>query len=523
MGSLSKDGKNFELSNMWSNVSWVPYTQGCTLLDLYRIEDILRIIKDPMTYNQEARALSRAIYSVSGIVTNVIDYMVALPVLNPVIVPHGESANKKRKNKQTVRDIWRSIRGEEVIRDALMSVLIEGVYFGYFETIERPLNKDTSLDDWMVNNIIELNETGLSVAMISLNPDYTRIVGIKDGTYKLAFDLSYFTMHDQVPLEVKLRQFPKEIRKAYDNWRNNKGKQWAVLDINHTIAVKYRAKRSEPYGRPLALAAIDDILYDAADTKAKRAALDEVGNRIFYQEFPQGAQKGQSALTGQQQKEQHETVRNALQRKSNGGSVTTFFSVAAGTNINTLKPDVSILDDDVDSNNRKKISQSLGFAGSLLTGEGTSSFSSQENNLQLITAQVFQIVNMITVELNKVINRCVIRNAGYRTEIQFLPITYCNRKAFVEMAKDLYLQGKGSLALWASAVGVSPEAFFDMLDEELENGVEWRYPVHQTSYTYTGRDYYNRSGRPVSEDTVNPSTLENRANNSNGTPHPSTM
>ena len=508
-----------EMNSMWSNVSWVP-AGGCTVLDLYRIEDILRIIRDPMTYNEEARALSRALYSSNGIITNVIDYMVALPVLNPVVVPHGDSAGKKRKNKQAVLDIWRSIRGDEVLRDGLHGTLLEGLYFAYFETIERPLPKDRSMDDWTVANIIEINDANVNAAVISLNPDYTRIVGIVDGTYRLAFDLSYFDLHDRVPTEVKLRQYPKEIRKAYNDWKNGKGKQWAVLSTDHTIAVKYRAKRSEPYGRPLALASIDDVLYDASTTRAKRGALSEVMNRIYWMEFPQGAQKGQSALTGPQQEKQHETVRNALQRQGTGDSFTTFFSVAAGTNINALKPDVEILDDDVDDSNRKKISQSLGFAGSLLTGEGTSSFSSQENNLQLITAQIFQIIGMLTTELNKVINRCVIRNPKYRTEIQFLPITYCNRKAFVEMAKDLYLQGKGSLALWASAVGVSPEAFFDMLDEELENGVEWRYPVHQTSFTYTGKS--NEAGRPTDEDTQNPKTLNNRANASNDTPHPET-
>lgn len=508
-----------EMNSMWSNVSWVP-AGGCTILDLYRIDDILRIIRDPMTYNEEARALSRALYSSNGIITNVIDYMVALPVLNPFVVPHGDSAGKKRKNKQAVLDIWRSIRGDEVLRDGLHGTLVEGVYFAYFETIERPLPKDRSMDDWTVANIVEINDANVNAAVISLNPDYTRIVGIVDGTYRLAFDLSYFDLHDRVPTEVKLRQYPKEIRKAYNDWKNGKGKQWAVLSTDHTIAVKYRAKRSEPYGRPLALAAIDDVLYDASDTKAKRAALAEVMNRIYWQEFPQGAQKGQSALTGPQQEKQHETVRDALQRHTNGDSFTTFFSVAAGTNINALKPDVSILNDDTDNSNRKKISQSLGFAGSLLTGEGTSSFSSQENNLQLITAQIFQIIGMLTTELNKVINRCVIRNPKYRTEVQFLPITYCNRKAFVEMVKDLYLQGKGSLALWASAVGVSPEAFFDMLDEELENGVELRYPVHQTSFTYTGKS--NEAGRPTDEDTQNPKTLNNRANASNDTPHPET-
>ena len=132
-----------EMNSMWSNVSWVP-ARGCTILDLYRIDDILRIIRDPMTYNEEARALSRALYSSNGIITNVIDYMVALPVLNPVVVPHGDSAGKKRKNKQAVLDIWRSIRGDEVLRDGLHGTLLEGLYFAYFETIERPLPKDRS-------------------------------------------------------------------------------------------------------------------------------------------------------------------------------------------------------------------------------------------------------------------------------------------------------------------------------------------------------------------------------------------
>ena len=517
MGVLQKE-QTHECQSMWDNVSWVP-VRGCTILDMYKIDDILRIIQDPMTYNEEARALSRALYSSNGIITNVIDYMVALPVLNPVVVPHGESYNKKRKNKRVVLDTWDAIRGDEVIRDALMSVLIEGVYYAYFETVTRPLSNDHSYDDWAVSNIIELNDSSAIASVITLNPDYTRIISIVDGVYKLAFDLSYFDLHDRVPKEIKLRQFPKEIRKAYNDWKNGKGLQWAALDPSHTLAVKNRAKRSEPYGRPLALAAIDDVLFDAADTRAKRAALSEVMNRIYWMEFPQGAQKGQSALTGPQQEEQHKTVRNALQRHGTGDSFTTFFSVAAGTNINALKPDVEILNDDADNSNKKRISQSLGFAGSLLTGEGTSSFSSQENNLQLITAQVFQVVDMITKELNKVINKCLLKNPAYRTEIQFLPITYCNRKQFVEMSKDLYLQGKGSLAMWASAVGVKPEAFFDMLDEELDADVENVYPVHKTSYTYSAS---NGSGRPFSEDTVNPHTLTNRANNSNGTPHPET-
>ena len=91
----------------------------------------------------------------------------------------------------------------------------------------------------------------------------------------------------------------------------------------------------------------------------------------------------------------------------------------------------------------------------------------------------------------------------------------------VNFARELYLQGKGSLSLWASACGISPDVFFALLDQELEEDIENKYPVHQTSYTLTGNTE-NETGRPVSEDSTNPNTLQSRSNNANNTPKPST-
>jgi len=80
----------------------------------------------------------------------------------------------------------------------------------------------------------------------------------------------------------------------------------------------------------------------------------------------------------------------------------------------------------------------------------------------------------------------------------------------VEYAKELYLQGKGSLSLWASACGISQDVFFAMLDKELEDGIEDKYPVHKTSFTYSDK----KAGRP---ETDNPSdrTVQSRSNNGN--------
>lgn len=518
---MADEAVSYEANARWSNVSWRPYPVGCNILDMYDVDRIKEIVQEPMIYHHEIRELSRALYSCNGIVTNVVDYCTSLPTLNHVIVPHGESANKKKKNKQIVTEVLRLIRDRELVRDALHNVLVDGVYFAYFETKKRPLSNDKWMSDWQVNNIVEINEdTVMNASVIYLDPDYTRIVGIRNGAYILSFDLEYFYNNGNEPAEDKLRRYPKEIRDAYAQWRSGKGKQWVVLDTNKTIAIKFRAKRSEPYGRPLALAAIDDILYDALMTKSKRLAVDEINKRIIYETFPEGKQKGESALTGKQQQDQHDTVRDAIKNTNGSSGATTFFSVAAGTKIDVLKPDVSILDESNSSDLRKNISLGLGFAASLLTGEGTSSFSAQENNLQLITAEIFNIVDMVVEELNKVINANIIQNPNYRTEVRYLPITYCNRKQFVEMAKDLYLQGKGSLSLWATTVGIGADAFFGMLDEELENDIEHKYPVHQTSFTY-GADGGSDGGRPVDEDTHNPKTLTTRSNGANAMPSPS--
>ena len=96
----------------------------------------------------------------------------------------------------------------------------------------------------------------------------------------------------------------------------------------------------------------------------------------------------------------------------------------------------------------------------MLSGSGDTSFSSLAENLKLVTATIFKMIDEITAELNKVINACVVRDTLNPVNVVYLPITHANRKEFVGYAKEMYLQGKGSMALWASAIGVPPDAFF---------------------------------------------------------------
>lgn len=512
-----------EFHSYKNSQSYSMAVYGVDIYKAYTPETLMNLVRHPIEYNEQLRELSLLLYGTNGTFTHTVDYMVAMPTLDKVIVPHGKNKNKKKKNKELMDSTLRTIKHKEIIRDALFKGMVEGVAFYYFETSNRPIDNKKLLTDYEVESITEINEVnalGINAEIISLPVDYTRIIGIKNSSYVLAFNLDYFDLSTGESVERKLKKYPQEIRQAYEKRKNGtlQGGNWVKLDNTKTIVHKIRSKRNEKFGRPLVLAAINDILYNDYFIQTKRNVLDDINNKVIYQTFPEGKEKGKSALTERQQKDQHDKVKGAVMTKNNRGGVS-FFSVAAGTKLNTIDPsNTDIFDDKYESNISDRIALGLGIAGSLLNGVGSGSYSAQMQNLELITGQVFQWIEQIQEELNKCISANIIKDSANWVEVKYLRITNVNKKDMVSNAKDLYLQGKGSLSLWAAACGIEPEVFFALLDEELENSVETKYPVHQTSYTLSKNN--NGSGRPTS-DNPSDSTIVSRNNNGNDLPAPS--
>ena len=511
-----------EFSSLGSQQAYIDcYFNGFNIFDLYTREQLSALVKDPMANNKLLRELSNILYSTNGTFTNTVDYMTAMPTLDKVIVSHGKNISKRKRNKELMESTLRTIKDKEIVRDALFRGMVDGIAFYYFETTNKPPMLQKLLTDYDVNSIVEINELGLNASIISLPADYTEIVGIKNNSYVIAFNLDYFNSAEGEATEMKLKKYPKEIRDAYNTRRNKNGftgGNWIVLDNKKTIVHKIRSRREEKYGRPLVLAAINDILYDDYFTSTKRNILGEINNKIIYETFPEGRDKGTCALTKKQQEEQHNTVKNAVMNKNNRGG-TSFFSVASGTKLNALEVgNTDIFDEKYESNLGDRIALDLGFAASALNGVGSGSYSSQEQNLELVTAQLFQWVEQIVSEINKCISENIIDDKKNWVECRYLPITYVNKSKMVNYAKDLYLQGKGSLSLWASACGISPDVFFALLDQELSEDIENKYPVHKTSYTLSTKN--NSGGRPTT-DTPSAKTIQSRANNGNNIPSPS--
>ena len=333
----------------------------------------------------------------------------------------------------------------------------------------------------------------------------------------LAFNLRYFDDYTGEKLERKLRKYPEEIVKAY-NSRNARvvGGDWVVLDNDHTMCRKIKCKDSEPWGRSLIIAALADVLYKDYFTDTKRNVLDEINNKIIYQTFPEGKDKGTSSLTGKQQEQQHATVRQAVMNKNSRGGIS-FFSVAAGTKLDSIDVSTDIFDSKNESDLNDQISLDLGISSALIGAMTTGNYGASQSNLEMITAQLYTWVNEWQNELNHVINKNIIQNDKNKVEVYYFPTSFVNRKNFFEMMKGLYDVG-GSLSFLIASTGVDPDAYYSVLDEEIDNKIYEKYLPHLTSSTISKDD--DVTGRPKT-DTPTDNTVRSRDNNGNEIPSPS--
>ena len=238
--------------------------------------------------------------------------------------------------------ILRKIDDRSFIRDALFTEMLTGVGFYYFDVRKSDDDKTKYLTDYDVENIYEVNELGMNISIVTLPWQYTKIVGKKNGRYVLAFDLSYFSsLTSQEDQKRKLKKYPKEISDAYLA-RNVQSGKWLVLDNDHTMCGKIKARDNEPWGRSLIIATLHDVLYRDYFIDTKRNTLDDMNSRILYETFPENKQGTGSTLSKSQQEAQHGTVKQAINTRGRHG--VTFFSLAAGTKMDSINVSTDIFD-----------------------------------------------------------------------------------------------------------------------------------------------------------------------------------
>jgi len=497
---------------------------GCNLYDEFTPEEIRSIVKDPIANHDLTRRLAMFVYNSEGVVTNSIDYMVSLPCLDRVIYGKKRLFGKTKlnKNKDLMLSTLENINDKQFIRDALFTDMNEGNCFYYFEVTKKPNDNTKALSDYDVENIVELCDMGMNVSIISLPYEYTKIVGRKNNRNVIAFNMRYFDEKcvTQEERNRKLKKYPSEIRNGYLQWEkgNFAGNNWLILDNKRTIAHKIKCKISEPWGRPLAIAAIADILYQNEFVDTKRNVLKELNNRIVVQTLPEGKDKGSCALTKSQQEDQHNKVKQAVMTKNNRGG-TSFFTVSAGTKIDTLDVGTTdIFDSKNEGDLTDKIALDLGFAAQLLGASSTGTFAGGQHNLEMVNAQIYTWIQELQTELNYVINENIIKDRRNRVEVYYLPTSLVNRQQFFDMMKNLYLQASGSMTMLIASTGINPDIYFNILDEEYDNKIFDKYVPHLTSNTISKDDQVG--GRPKTDNPTE-NTVKSQNNDGNNLPSPS--
>ena len=490
---------------------------NCGVYDYFTKAEIDSVLRNPIRNHETAIRLSEFVYGKNGIVSNSIDYMTALLTLDKIV-----TCKNKTKKAKLCKDLMKSTLGtiddKSFIRDALFTEMLDGIAFYYFETTQKTADRRKFMSDYDVENIVEINDFGLNASIVTLPWQYTKIVGKKNGRFVLAFNLRYFDDFTGEDLSRKLRKYPKEIVEGYHQKKgSNVNGDWLILNPDRTMCRKIKCKNVETWGRSLIIAALEDVLYKDYFTDTKRNVLDEVNNRVLYEVFPENKQGTGSSLTKKQQEDQHNAVKQAVLQKNNRGGLS-FMSLAAGTKLDSIDVSTDIFDDKNESNLNSDISVDLGICASLIGAMSTGTFAGGQQNLEMITAQLYTWACEWKNELVHVINKNIIQDPKNKVDIYYFPTSFVNRKEFFSMMKDLYTSASGSMTFLIASTGVDPDTYYDVLDSEIEDGIYEKYLPHQTAWTSNGTE--NQGGRPEAD---NPSdrTIASRNNNGNAIPSPS--
>lgn len=523
----NENGNSYEFNTQIGSSYLNMVTRGARVPAPYTAEQVRVFAQDPMNNISTLREWARWAYYSNGTVTTAIDSLTSLFPLNYVIVSRakreGAPAAMDRKKVNKLNAALHNMRYKEVIRDSIFRNANDGMYVGYLETRSIPANRGVMLDDIDVQNISEVNMVGMNVMVVPLPIEYTRIIGRRNNCYEAAFDLRYFDQFvSERDRKRKLQGFPKQIQDAYQKYQSggfSSGACWLRLDWRRTIVTKVKSGMTDPYGVPFAIAALDDVEYAKYFINTKRKVLDTVNNQVYYETFPEGKEKGSSSLTKDQQKNQHETVKQALTTKSASGI--SFFSLASGTKMDRLPVDISLLDEENENAITNDVNEDLGVSAAALNGNSTGNYATATLNMEIVSNNVFSWIEAVVEELNKCLNYNVIRDRDHLIEFRILPVTFTNREKWVSNLGDLYARGKGSLLAWIAAAGVNPYDYISLMEYELAEDYENKYPVHKTSFTITGKDAPEYEDVDHNLGGGSQSTESTVANNGNASPSPS--
>jgi hypothetical protein len=515
----TQQGYDIETSSINSQ-SYAFFTTSTNTQNI-SMENLQDYIKYPMIHNEILREISKQSYSLNGMYANTIDYMVSIPTLSFISVVR--SKKEEIKNKRLMfNNLIRLLNHDKTTRDILRHLFIYGMYVGILRDT-TPRNKSIDTMTGFIESIDRLEGLSLddNFMIQPLDLDYVKFLGFQNNINVVGFDLEYFEQFRHGGLLNEIKNFPKEFLLAYNAYKKDSSKRWFILDYKKTLAIKFRSDIEEAYGRPLGLAAFCDMKSQLEYSNSQYKLINELASSIYYLILPEGERTGSCSLNQKQQDNVIDAFKNAVKINTQGDKAKiSTLSLPPKTEIDKLTKDASLLKDTLSDEITKKISTNLGFASSALnaSSDGGASYSSLQVNIDLVSSQVFQIVNEVAKEYTRLLNNLIDIKPSDYIEMKYLPISWLNKSDMSDKAKDLYLEGKGSLSFWIACSGFDVDDYISMMDYEAENDWENKYPIHMTSHTASSND---EGGAPT-KNKLTPSGEKTKTSGANDNKKPST-
>lgn len=479
-------------TNSINSESYSFFTSTNTNTSNLSMEGLQDYVKYPMIYNSILREISRQCYNSNGMYARSIDTRVALPLLSYVCVLRKKINGKKitkadKLRKQKINLMMTLINHSKTTRDILRKLDVDGMYVGILRDTTAS-NKSVQPSSGSVESINRIEGLSLddNFMIQPLDLDYVKIVGFQNNVGIAAFDMMYFNQFDYGGLLNEIKNFPKNFIQAYLDYKKDASKRWYILDYKNTIALISRAGIDEPYGRPYGLPSFADMKMQNDYTNNQYHLVSELASSIYYLVLPQGANVGSCALNKDQQHNVIESFQNAVRlNTSTGTAKISTLTLPPNTTIDRLSKDSSLLKDTLSDENIKKISTNLGFASTALNAasEGSSGFAGVQMNMDIVSAQIFQELELISSEYTRVLNNHEGTIPANYVDIKYLPISYLNQDKMYNKFKELYMTAGGSRTYMIAASGINPEDYFAVCDEEISDKLDDKYQPHATAYT----------------------------------------
>ena len=151
------------------------------------IRKLEHYLSNSIAENKALRDLSWWAFTTSGVIRNVVDYMVALPTLDRIIFSkdrvNGEKPDSYEHNRSVFSYTLEKIKDKEFVRDSVLKNCNDGVSFYYFINAPKPV-EERYVNPMTVTSLTQINEkSDINCSLFALPVDYCKIVSIRNNSY----------------------------------------------------------------------------------------------------------------------------------------------------------------------------------------------------------------------------------------------------------------------------------------------------------------------------------------------------